>query len=80
MVLMLGVKSSRDVRSKIQNGFWFFKYVIVIGITIGLFYVSSGSISSRSFSSFVISSIIIFVFITGFSFDPLDSSFEFIYC
>uniref|UniRef100_A0A915PRJ9 Serine incorporator 3 n=1 Tax=Setaria digitata TaxID=48799 RepID=A0A915PRJ9_9BILA len=40
MILMLGVKSSRDARSKIQNGFWFFKYVIVIAITVGLFYVT----------------------------------------
>uniref|UniRef100_A0A158N8M2 Serine incorporator 1 n=4 Tax=Onchocerca TaxID=6281 RepID=A0A158N8M2_ONCVO len=46
MILMLGVKSSRDARSKIQNGFWFFKYVFVIAIIIGLFYVSSESISS----------------------------------
>ncbi|CAG9540935.1 unnamed protein product [Cercopithifilaria johnstoni] len=46
MILMLGVKSSRDARSKIQNGFWFFKYVILIGIAVGLFYVSSESISS----------------------------------
>ncbi|VDO22794.1 unnamed protein product [Brugia timori] len=46
MILMLGVKSSRDTRSKIQNGFWFFKYVIVIGITVGLFYISSEKISS----------------------------------
>lgn len=41
MVLMLGVKSSNDVRSKIQNGFWFFKYLILIGITVGFFYMRS---------------------------------------
>ncbi|VDK76905.1 unnamed protein product [Litomosoides sigmodontis] len=46
MILMLGVKSSRDARSKIQNGFWFFKYMTVIGIAVGLFYVNSESISS----------------------------------
>uniref|UniRef100_A0A915BSY6 Serine incorporator 3 n=2 Tax=Ascarididae TaxID=6250 RepID=A0A915BSY6_PARUN len=41
MVLMFGVKSSHDARSKIQNGFWFFKYVILIGIAVGFFYIRS---------------------------------------
>lgn len=60
MIFMLGVKSSRDVRSKIQNGFWFFKYLIIIGITVGLFYVNSKSISSRSFFFFFRSYILSF--------------------
>uniref|UniRef100_A0A0N5ATX5 Serine incorporator 1 n=1 Tax=Syphacia muris TaxID=451379 RepID=A0A0N5ATX5_9BILA len=46
MVLMLGVKTSKDVRSKIQNGFWFFKYMILIGIIVGYFYLRSESMAS----------------------------------
>ncbi|VDN06209.1 unnamed protein product [Thelazia callipaeda] len=46
MVLMLGVKSSGDLRSRIQNGFWFFKYLIMAVTIVGLFYVSSENISS----------------------------------
>ncbi|MCP9264573.1 putative serine incorporator [Dirofilaria immitis] len=46
MILMLGVRSSHDTRSKIQNGFWFFKYVFVIAVAVGLFYVNSENISS----------------------------------
>ncbi|VDD90893.1 unnamed protein product [Enterobius vermicularis] len=46
MFLMFGVKTSRDVRSKIQNGFWFFKYLLLIGITVGFFYLRSESIAS----------------------------------
>lgn len=45
MILMFGVKSSHDVRSKIQNGFWFFKYVILIGLTVGFFYLRSESMA-----------------------------------
>ncbi|MFH4982647.1 hypothetical protein AB6A40_009356, partial [Gnathostoma spinigerum] len=45
-VLMLGVNSSRDVRSKIQNGFWFFKYMILIGICVGFFYIRSENLST----------------------------------
>lgn len=37
-VLMINVRTSRDGRSKIQNGFWFFKYLILIGIMVGAFY------------------------------------------
>lgn len=38
-LLMLGVKSSNDCRAGIQNGFWFFKYLIVIGTAIGAFFI-----------------------------------------
>jgi hypothetical protein len=40
---MIAVQSSRDPRSMIQNGFWFFKYVTVIGISIGAFYIKAGA-------------------------------------
>lgn len=39
MVLMFGVKSSRDPRSAIQRGFWAFKYLIVVGVIIGAFFL-----------------------------------------
>ncbi|KAI0237138.1 Serine incorporator 2, partial [Lamellibrachia satsuma] len=43
MVLMIKVQSSKDPRSKIQNGFWFFKMLFVIGIAVGAFYIPRGS-------------------------------------
>lgn len=42
-VMMLGAKSSRDSRAPIQNGFWGIKYLIVIGFTIGAFFIPNGS-------------------------------------
>lgn len=39
MVIMINVQSSKDPRSKIQNGFWFFKVLIVVGIVIGAFFI-----------------------------------------
>lgn len=43
MIIMLYVKSSRDPRSSIQNGFWFFKALILIGITVGAFFIPNGT-------------------------------------
>ncbi|XP_005094123.1 serine incorporator 1 isoform X3 [Aplysia californica] len=42
-VLMIKVNSSKDPRSKIQNGFWFFKVLIMIGICIGAFFIPGGT-------------------------------------
>lgn len=39
MVLMLNTRSSKDPRAGIQNGFWFFKYAIVVGIAVGAFFI-----------------------------------------
>ena len=39
-VLTIGVKSSRDPRAGIQNGFWAIKYLVLIGIAIGKFKVN----------------------------------------
>lgn len=36
---MIGAKSSRDARAGIQNGFWGIKYLLVIGITVGAFFI-----------------------------------------
>lgn len=42
-VMMLGAKSSRDARAGIQNGFWGIKYLIVIAIAVGAFFIPNGS-------------------------------------
>lgn len=41
-VLMLNVKSSRDGRAPLQNGFWAIKYMILIGLCIGSFFIPEG--------------------------------------
>uniref|UniRef100_A0A1B6EMA8 Serine incorporator n=1 Tax=Cuerna arida TaxID=1464854 RepID=A0A1B6EMA8_9HEMI len=43
--LMVRVRSSRDPRSGIQNGFWGLKFLIVIGVTIAAFFIPAGSFS-----------------------------------
>ncbi|XP_018013464.1 serine incorporator 1 isoform X2 [Hyalella azteca] len=42
-LIMIGVKSSRDFRAGIQNGFWGLKYLIVIGTMIGAFFIPQGT-------------------------------------
>uniref|UniRef100_A0A1B0CM63 Uncharacterized protein n=1 Tax=Lutzomyia longipalpis TaxID=7200 RepID=A0A1B0CM63_LUTLO len=42
-VMMVGVRSSQDPRAPIQNGFWGMKFLIVIGITIGAFFIPEGN-------------------------------------
>ena len=36
---MINVTSSRDGRAGIQNGFWAIKYLILIGIAVGAFFI-----------------------------------------
>ncbi|KAJ7304212.1 hypothetical protein JRQ81_011746 [Phrynocephalus forsythii] len=45
-LLMICVRSSKDPRAAIQNGFWFFKFLILIGITVGAFYIPDGQFTS----------------------------------
>ncbi|XP_032084323.1 serine incorporator 2 [Thamnophis elegans] len=45
-LLMLCVRSSKDPRASIQNGFWFFKLLMLIGITVGAFYIPDGTFTS----------------------------------
>lgn len=40
--MMVGVRSSRDGRAPIQNGFWGLKFIIVIAIAIGAFFIKDG--------------------------------------
>lgn len=42
-LMMIGVKSSRDHRAGIQNGFWGVKYLLVIGGLIGAFFIPEGA-------------------------------------
>ncbi|XP_022905266.2 probable serine incorporator isoform X2 [Onthophagus taurus] len=38
-IMMIGVKTSKDPRAGIQNGFWGLKYLLVIGGLIGAFFI-----------------------------------------
>lgn len=42
-IIMIGVKSSRDNRAGIQNGFWGIKYLLVIAGMVGAFFIPEGS-------------------------------------
>ena len=39
MLIMIGVKSSKDGRAGIQNGFWGIKILLIIGGTVGAFFI-----------------------------------------
>ncbi|XP_067123445.1 probable serine incorporator isoform X2 [Centruroides vittatus] len=42
-IMMIGVKSSKDARAGIQNGFWAIKYLILIGGMVGAFFIPGNS-------------------------------------
>ncbi|KAJ2946340.1 hypothetical protein O0L34_g12377 [Tuta absoluta] len=42
-LMMIGVRSSKDPRAGIQNGFWGIKYLVLIGAIIGSFFIPEGS-------------------------------------
>jgi len=42
-LIMIGVKTSKDPRAGIQNGFWAIKYLLVIGGMVGAFFIPGGS-------------------------------------
>ncbi|XP_064480294.1 probable serine incorporator isoform X2 [Ornithodoros turicata] len=42
-MMMVGVKSSKDPRSGIQNGFWALKFLVLIGAMIGAFFIPDGN-------------------------------------
>ncbi|KAM8767361.1 serine incorporator 2 [Acanthopagrus schlegelii] len=41
-IIMIRVRSSKDPRAAIQNGFWFFKFLVLVGITVGAFFIPDG--------------------------------------
>ncbi|XP_055376848.1 probable serine incorporator isoform X2 [Condylostylus longicornis] len=45
-LIMIGVKSSRDPRAGIQNGFWGLKFLICIGIMIGACFIPNNEFST----------------------------------
>ncbi|TKC42229.1 hypothetical protein EI555_013410, partial [Monodon monoceros] len=57
-LLMICVRSSRDPRAAIQNGFWFFKFLVFVGITVGAFYIPDGSFSNIWFYFGVVGSFV----------------------
>ncbi|XP_034150766.1 serine incorporator 2 [Esox lucius] len=45
-VIMIRVRSSKDPRASLQNGFWFFKFLILVGITVGAFFIPDGTFNT----------------------------------
>ncbi|XP_009644129.2 serine incorporator 2 [Egretta garzetta] len=45
-LIMVCVRSSKDPRAAVQNGFWFFKFLVLVGITVGAFYIPDGAFTS----------------------------------
>ncbi|KAM7372825.1 hypothetical protein PAMP_007721 [Pampus punctatissimus] len=41
-IIMIRVRSSKDPRAALQNGFWFFKFLVLVGITVGAFFIPDG--------------------------------------
>lgn len=52
--IMICVKTSKDPRAYVQNGFWFFKWLVVIGLVVAFFFIPDGSKFIFSRSSMVI--------------------------
>ncbi|EPY74192.1 serine incorporator 3 precursor [Camelus ferus] len=48
-LLMLKVKTSKDPRAAIHNGFWFFKIAAIVGIMVGSFYIPGGHFTTAWF-------------------------------
>lgn len=42
-LMMIGVKSSKDPRSGIQNGFWALKFLVLVGAMVGAFFIPDGN-------------------------------------
>ncbi|KAJ8355433.1 hypothetical protein SKAU_G00182270 [Synaphobranchus kaupii] len=60
-VLMIRVRSSRDPRAAVQNGFWFFKFLALLGITVGAFFIPDGDFHTVWFYFGVVGSFIFIV-------------------
>uniref|UniRef100_A0A8D0HC31 Serine incorporator 3 n=1 Tax=Sphenodon punctatus TaxID=8508 RepID=A0A8D0HC31_SPHPU len=49
-LLMIQVKTSKDPRAPVHNGFWFFKIAAIIGIMVGAFYIPKGPFTRAWFA------------------------------
>ncbi|XP_078275160.1 serine incorporator 1-like [Rhinoraja longicauda] len=49
-LLLINVKSSRDPRAAVHNGFWFFKVAGIIAIIVGAFYIPEGPFTKALFA------------------------------
>lgn len=45
-IIMIRVRSSRDPRAALQNGFWFFKFLALVGLTVGAFFIPEGAFTT----------------------------------
>ncbi|KAF0047546.1 hypothetical protein F2P81_001179 [Scophthalmus maximus] len=45
-VIMIRVRSSKDPRAALQNGFWFLKFLVLVGITVGAFFIPDGDFNT----------------------------------
>ncbi|XP_012686884.1 serine incorporator 2 [Clupea harengus] len=59
--IMIRVRSSKDPRAAIQNGFWFFKFLILVGITVGAFFIPDGTFNTVWYYFGVVGSFIFIV-------------------
>ncbi|KAI5215930.1 Serine Incorporator 3 [Manis pentadactyla] len=48
-LLMFKVKTSKDPRAAVHNGFWFFKIAAIVGIMVGSFYIPGGPFTTACF-------------------------------
>ncbi|XP_069567628.1 serine incorporator 1-like [Brachyistius frenatus] len=45
-IIMIRVRNSKDPRAALQNGFWFFKFLVLVGITVGAFFIPDGTFNT----------------------------------
>ncbi|KAF0991956.1 hypothetical protein HZS_7042 [Henneguya salminicola] len=62
-LLMVNVRTSRDIRAFFQNGLWIFKFIIIILIIVGISYIPASDIFSRGVMVIGIISSFIFILI-----------------
>ncbi|KAM4539596.1 serine incorporator 2 [Odontesthes bonariensis] len=60
-IIMIRVRSSKDPRAAIQNGFWFFKFLALVGITVGAFFIPDGSFNTVFYYFGVVGSFIFII-------------------
>ncbi|KAF1381297.1 hypothetical protein PFLUV_G00152410 [Perca fluviatilis] len=45
-IIMIRVRNSKDPRAAIQNGFWFFKFLLLVGLAVGAFFIPDGTFNT----------------------------------